>query len=304
MKRLYVLVGPTGVGKTDLSLKLAQRLGCSIVNADSRQIYRDIPIGTAAPSAEQQARVPHFFVGTLSLESRYSAAQYEADALQVLQTLFDTHDSALLTGGSMLYIDAVCSGIDEMPAIEEDVRLMLRSRLEREGLERMAEELRLLDPAYYARCDHRNPMRVIHALEVCYQTGHPFSSFHTRSARKRPFKIIKIGLRRERTDLYERINKRTEQMMEHGLIEEARHVFPHRSLDALNAVGYKELFAYFDGMLTLPEAIDKIKRNTRVYAKKQIAWFKRDSSIHWFQADASKEVLKFVNQAEGNEILH
>ena len=288
-KTLQVILGPTGVGKTAYALRQAERLGCPILNADSRQLYRQLPIGTAAPTAEEQARVRHYFVGTLDLEQTYSAAQYEADALALLDALFRDHDTVVLSGGSMLYIDAVCRGIDDIPTVQPETRLHLRQRLEAEGLEALLAELRLLDPVYYAECDRRNTQRVVHALEICYQTGRPFSAFRTGQVAQRPFRIEKIGLWRERPVLFDRINRRVDAMVEAGLIEEARSVLPFRHLNALNTVGYKELFQYFDGQWTLDFALEKIRRNTRVYAKKQLTWFKKDPDVRWVNLD--EEVL-------------
>ena len=284
-KTLQVILGPTGVGKTAYALRQAERLGCPILNADSRQLYRQLPIGTAAPTAGEQARVRHYFVGTLDLEQTYSAAQYEADALALLDGLFRDHDTVVLSGGSMLYIDAVCRGIDDIPTVQPETRLHLRQRLEAEGLEALLAELRLLDPVYYAECDRRNTQRVVHALEICYQTGRPFSAFRTGQVAQRPFRIEKIGLWRERPVLFDRINRRVDAMVEAGLIEEARSVLPFRHLNALNTVGYKELFQYFDGEWTLDFALEKIRRNTRVYAKKQLTWFKKDPDVCWVNLD-------------------
>ena len=288
-KTLQVILGPTGVGKTAYALRRAESLGCPILNADSRQLYRRLPIGTAAPTAGEQARVRHYFVGTLDLEQTYSAAQYEADALALLDDLFRDHDTVVLSGGSMLYIDAVCRGIDDIPTVQPETRLQLRQRLEAEGLEALLAELRLLDPVYYAECDRRNTQRVVHALEICYQTGRPFSAFRTGQVAQRPFRIEKIGLWRERPVLFDRINRRVGAMVEAGLVEEARSVLPFRHLNALNTVGYKELFQYFDGQWTLDFALEKIRRNTRVYAKKQLTWFKKDPDVRWVNLD--EEVL-------------
>lgn len=288
-KTLLVITGPTAVGKTAYALREAERLGCPIVNADSRQLYRDLPIGTAAPTAEEQRRVKHYFVGTLALDDYYSAAQYEADVMALLPTLFADHDTVILSGGSMLYVDAVCRGIDTMPTIDEPTRTLLRGRLAAEGLEPLLAELRLLDPAYYERCDRRNPVRVVHALEVCYMTGRPYSAFLTAGTRQRPFRIERIALTRPREALYDRINRRVDLMMSEGLLDEARRAMPHRACNALNTVGYKELFRYLDGDWPLDFALDKIRRNTRVYAKKQLTWLKRDPDLKWI--DLNKELV-------------
>ena len=301
MKNLLVLVGPTGVGKTELSLQLAERLGSPIINADSRQIYKDIEIGTASPTAEELARVEHFFVHTLALDEYYSAAEYEKDVMQLLPRLFQTHDTVLLSGGSMMYVDAVTKGIDDIPTVDDDTRSMLRERWENEGLEPLLAELKLLDPQYYEVIDKRNHKRVVHALEICYMTGRPYSSFRTNIRKERPFRIVKFGLRRERENLFARINARVDKMMEEGLLEEARRVYPLRELNALNTVGYKEMFKVIAGEWELPMAVERMKKNTRVYAKKQITWYRNDADIHWLDAD-KMSVAEMLNVIE-NEIM-
>ncbi len=282
-KTLKVIIGPTGIGKTEYALQMAEQYGCPILNADSRQIYKDIPIGTAAPTAEEMKRVHHYFVGTLSLDEYYSAAQYEQDAMKLLNDLFRTHDTVVMSGGSMMYIDAVCKGIDDIPTVDDETRALLKQRYEMEGLEPLVRELRLLDPQYYDECDKRNPKRVVHALEICYMTGCPFSSFRVRKQVQRPFVIEKIGLQRPRPILFDRINHRVDVMVQQGLIEEAKRVLPYRQYNSLNTVGYKELFRYFDGEWTLDFALDKIRRNSRVYAKKQMTWFKKDEDVKWVE---------------------
>ena len=282
---LYVLLGPTAVGKTEIALQMAEKLGCPILNCDSRQIYRGMEIGTAAPTREQQKRVRHYFVGTHDIGSYYSAAQYEEDALSLIADLGGTYQSLLLTGGSMMYLDAVCNGIDDIPSVDAEVRETLRRRLLDGEIDEMRSELRLLDPDYYHTADTRNPKRVVHALEVCYTAGRPYSSFLTKERKPRPFRIVKIGLRRERQELFDRINQRVDGMMADGLLDEARRLYPLRGENALNTVGYKELFRYLDGEWELPFAIEKIKKNTRDYAKKQMTWFAHDSSIRWFHPD-------------------
>ncbi len=290
------MLGPTGVGKTELSLVLAERLGSPIINADSRQIYKDIEIGTASPTAEDLARVEHFFVHTLALDEYYSAAEYEKDVMQLLPRLFETHDTVLLSGGSMMYVDAVTKGIDDIPTVDEETRSVLHERLEKEGLEPLLAELKLLDPQYYEIVDKRNHKRVVHALEICYMTGKPFTSFRTNSMKERPFRIVKFGLRRERENLFARINARVDKMMEDGLLDEARRVYPLRKLNALNTVGYKEMFKVIDGEWELPMAVERMKKNTRVYAKKQMTWYKHDADIHWLDADqmSLEEMLKKI----------
>ncbi len=297
MHTLYVIIGPTGVGKTDTCLQLARHLGTPIINADSRQIFAEIPIGTAAPTAEQQQQVRHYFVGTHHLEDYYSAAMYEADVLRLLQTLFADNPShaALMSGGSMMYIDAVCKGIDDIPTIDEATRATMKRRLEEEGLEKLVEELHVLDPEHWAIVDRQNPRRVIHALEICHKTGKTYSSFRTNSIKQRPFRIVKIGLNREREELYERINNRVLDMMRQGLEEEVRQVYPFRHLNALNTVGYKELFQYMDGNIDLNEAVRQIQSNTRRYMRKQLTWFKRDEQIKWFHPDNIKEIINYVD---------
>lgn len=298
MPRLIVIIGPTAVGKTQISLNIAEMFRCPIINADSRQIYRDIPIGTAAPTAEEQKRVKHFFVEQLALDEYYSAAQYEADVMKLLPQLFQTHDNIVLTGGSMLYIDAVCKGLDDVPTVDKETRLKLKQKLQEEGLEKLVQELRLLDPAYYEACDKKNPKRVVHALEICYMTGKPFSSFHRNESKKRQFDIVKLGLQRKREDLFYRINSRVDVMMKQGWLDEARKVITYRHCNALNTVGYKELFKYLDNEWELNFALEKIRRNTRVYAKKQMTWFKRDPEVRWFHPDEEQQILNFLDNAK------
>lgn len=286
---LLVLVGPTGVGKTELSLQLAERLHTCIVSADSRQLYADLPIGTAAPTAAQLARVKHYMVGTLKLTDYYSAARYEEEVMQLLDRLFQTHRTVVLTGGSMMYVDAICKGIDDIPTVDEVTRNTLLQRYAAEGLDRLTDELRLLDPDYYRTVDLKNPKRVIHALEICYMTGRTYSSFRTESVKQRPFRIVKVGLCRDREELYRRINRRVVEMVDEGLVDEARRVMPYRQLNALNTVGYKEMFRYLDGEWSLDEAIAKIQQNSRIYSRKQMTWFKRDPDIHWIELRDSKK---------------
>lgn len=296
MKTLFVLIGPTGVGKTALSLSIAEMLGCDIVSADSRQMYADLKIGTAAPTGKELARVRHHFVGQLALTDYYSAARYEEEAMKCLNNLFQTNDHALLTGGSMMYVDAVCKGIDDIPTVDEETRAFMMERYDKEGLEPLCAELRLLDPEYYRIVDLKNPKRVIHALEICHMTGRTYTSYRTQSCKERPFRIVKIGLRREREELYERINRRVDIMMEEGLLDEVKSVLPYRHLNSLNTVGYKELFMYLDGEWSLDFAIEKIKQNSRIYSRKQMTWFKRDTNIHWFHPDDQDEILQFIRQ--------
>ena len=297
MQTLFVIIGPTGVGKTETCLQVAEHLNTPIVNADSRQIFKEIPIGTAAPTAEQRQRVWHYFVGTHSIADYYSAAMYEADVMSLLPRLFEESysSSALLSGGSMMYVDAVCKGIDDIPTINDETRELMKRRLAEEGLEALVEELRQLDPEHWAIVDKHNPRRVIHALEICHMTGKTYTSFRTNSIKQRPFRIVKIGLNREREELYERINLRVLQMMELGLEQEARSMYTLRHLNALNTVGYKELFQHFDGGIPLEEAVRQIQSNTRRYMRKQLTWFKRDEEIRWFHPDKIKEILNYVD---------
>lgn len=295
---LVVLLGPTAVGKTELSLRLADLLSCDIISADSRQIYKDISIGTAKPTEAELQQVTHHFIDILPLDQYYSAAQYEADVLALLEKQFQRGPYALMVGGSMMYIDAVTKGIDKIPAVDETVRQTLYDRLEAEGLEPLLNELRLLDPDYYKIVDQKNYKRVVHALEICYTTGSPFSSFRTNTLKERPFRIVKIGLRRERENLFQRINQRVDQMMRDGLLEEVKRVYPYKDLNSLNTVGYKELFKVLDGEWQLPMAVERLKKNTRVYAKKQMTWYAHDDDIHWLDADklSTNEMLHAISK--------
>ena len=303
---LIVILGPTAVGKTELTLSLAEHYACPILNCDSRQIYRDMRIGTAAPTQEQLDRVRHYFVGQLDLNEYYSAAKYEQEVLQLTSELFKTHNTLLLSGGSMMYIDAVCNGIDDIPTVDEEVRATLAKRLQEEGLEKLLAELRLADPEHYDFVDHKNAKRVVHALEVCYTTGKPYSSFLTRKTLRcgasttqtadRPFRILKIGLERPREELFARINSRVDDMINSGLLHEAMTLLPHRHENALNTVGYKEMFNVLDGTWELPMAIERLKKNTRVYAKKQMTWFKHDTGVTWFHPNDKDGIIKHINE--------
>ena len=295
MNTLVVLLGPTGVGKTEVALQIAEHLQSPIINADSRQLFAEIPIGTAAPTKEQQERVKHYFVGTLHLTDYYSAAKYEEDVLQLLNQLFNQQQMALLSGGSMMYIDAVCQGIDDIPTVDEATRRLMKRKLETEGLDALVAELKVLDPEHYKIVDLHNPRRVVHALEICHMTGNTYSSYRKNTKKIRPFNIIKIGLNRPREEMYERINNRVLKMMNQGLIEEAKAVYPQKGLNALNTVGYKELFAYFDGDISLDDAILKIQSNTRQYMRKQVTWFKRDNQIKWFSPTNIEEIINYID---------
>lgn len=281
MGLLTIILGPTGVGKSDIAMKMAVEKGCGIINADSRQIYREIPIGTAAPTAEMQQKVRHWFVGTRSVTEHYSAGQFEIDAVPVIEQEIASHGEALMAGGSMMYIDAIAKGIDAIPDIEDEVRTRVRRMYEQEGIEAMRRRLKLLDPQYYAEVDLMNWKRILHAIEVCEQTGATFTELRIGNCHKHTFNIRKIGVRRQREELYRRIDLRVEEMMDMGLEKEARDVYPMRNLNALNTVGYKELFGHFDGEYDIKEAVRLIQRNTRHYARKQMTWFNRDGEIEW-----------------------
>ncbi|MGL4779985.1 MAG: tRNA (adenosine(37)-N6)-dimethylallyltransferase MiaA [Bacteroidales bacterium] len=296
MNTLIVLIGPTGVGKTDLSIKIAQRYHTSIISSDSRQLYKDLVIGTAAPTKIELDAATHYFIGTLGLNDYYSAARFEEDVMALLPKLFQENAVQLMTGGSMMYVDALCNGIDDLPTVDPELRDQLMKKYEQEGLDSLCGELKLLDPVYYEQVDLKNPKRVLHALEICYMTGKPYSSLRTNTKKERPFRIIKIGLTRERQELYDRINRRVDLMMEQGLLKEAYGVYPYRQNNSLNTVGYKELFMYFDGDCTLDFAVDKIKQNSRVYSKKQMTWFKRDKDMVWFHPADEKEIFEFIDK--------
>lgn len=281
MKLLIVLLGPTGVGKTALSISLAEYYNTSIISADSRQFFKGLEIGTAAPTAEQLSRVRHHLVGMLDVADYYSASEFEREALEIINKEHQSHDVVIASGGSMMYIDALCNGIDDVPTIDDNLRKDLYTQYEQEGLEPIKAQLKILDPDFYNEVDLKNYKRVIHALEVCLMTGKPYSSFRTKTKKERPFAILKIGLMRNREELYERINLRVDDMMQQGLLEEAKKFYPLRHLNSLNTVGYKELFNYLSGEWTLDFAIEKIKQNSRIYSRKQMTWFKRDKDIHW-----------------------
>lgn len=274
-------MGPTGVGKTELSLALAEQLGSPIVNADSRQIYRELPIGTAAPTAAERARVKHSFVGTHSLTEDYNAGQYERDAMALLERLFAEHDTVVLSGGSMMYVKAVCEGLDTMPFVSPDLRVSLREAYELQGLEWLQAEVAAADPDYWREVDQCNPQRLLHALEICRASGQPFSTFRKGQQKERPFRVVKIGLTRDREELYSRINTRVLQMMAAGLQQEAERVIPYRQCNSLQTVGYKEMFRFLDGEWTEEEAVRMIQQNSRHYAKRQLTWYRADASVRW-----------------------
>lgn len=282
------------MGKTDLCIRLAHLFSAPIVNADSRQVYREMKIGTARPDEAELAQARFYFVGNLSITDYYSAARYEQDALRLLAELFRTSDYVILSGGSMMYVDAVVKGIDDIPTVPDDIRAEMKQRLESEGLEALGDELKRLDPEYHAIVDLKNPRRVLHALEICHSTGRTYTSFRVRACKPRPFNIIKIGLNIPRPRLFERINGRVDKMIAEGLVDEARELYPQRGMTALNTVGYNEMFKYFDGEMTLPVAIERMKKNTRVYAKKQLTWYKRDEEMTWFGPDDFDSIVEYI----------
>lgn len=294
MNTLIVILGPTGIGKTKVAIEVAEHFNIPIINADSRQIFAEIPIGTAAPTKEQLSRVKHFFVGNHHISDYYSASMFEADVMTLLENLFQESHIALMSGGSMMYIDAVCNGIDDIPTVDEYTRATMKKRLEEEGLEKLVDELRVLDYEHWKTVDKKNPRRVVHALEICHMTGNTYSSFLKKERKKRPFNIIKIGLTAEREYIYNNINTRVLDMMDKGLLDETKAVYPYRQFNSLNTVGYKELFEYFDGNISLDEAIRRIQSNTRCYCRKQQTWFKRDNAITWFEPHNTKEIINYI----------
>lgn len=295
---LIVVTGPTGVGKTDIAIRLAREFGTEIISADSRQIYRDIPIGTAAPTPEQLAEVKHHFVGILDLDEYYSAAQFEEDVMNLLPRLFVRSPYVVMCGGSMMYVDAVCKGIDNIPTISEEIRTTVAKRLADLGADAIREELKRLDPAYYEQVDLNNMKRVVHAVEICEQAGVPYSRMRTGVAKQRPFRIVKIGLTLPRAELFDRINRRVVKMIDSGLEEEARKVYPMRHLNSLNTVGYKELFAWMDGTMDYDTAVARIQKNTRVYAKKQLTWYAKDPSVQWFLPTDYDKILSYCRSGK------
>ena len=296
MNNLVVLIGPTAVGKTETSFAIAQHFGCPIISADSRQMYKGMQIGTAMPTTEELARHKHYFVGQLLPGDYYSAARYEAEVLQLLEKEFPHHPTMLMAGGSMMYIDAVCNGIDDIPTVDDETRLMVIEKYNSEGLDHLAAELKILDPEYYNEADIKNPKRVMHALEICYMTGKPYSSFRKQQKKERPFNIIKVGLQRDREELYNRINRRVDIMMQQGLFEEVKTFYHLKDHNSLNTVGYKELFKVLDGEWELPFAIEKIKQNTRIYSRKQVTWYRKDEEITWFHPSQTREIIAHIER--------
>jgi len=293
---LIVVTGPTAVGKTALTIELARHYGIPVINADSRQIFRELRIGTASPTEEQLRQARHYFVGTKSISDYYNASMYEQEVMELLKV--SPTPINLLSGGSMMYIDAVCNGIDDIPTIRDDIRQEMKRRYETEGLDALCDDLQRLDPEHYKIVDRQNYRRVIHALEICYQTGRTYTSYRTQQKKPRPFRIVKIGLNRAREQLYQRINARVDEMMAEGLLDEVKTLLPYRQLNALNTVGYKEMFDYLDGRWPLEEAVERIKGNTRRYARKQLTWYKRDPEIRWFNPEEQQEIMAYISQFE------
>ena len=298
MKTLIVIVGPTGVGKTELCLKVAEAFGTVIVNADSRQIFKEILVGTAAPTIAERRRIRHFFVGNLHIDQYYNASMFENDVIALLDTLFKEKDYVIMSGGSMMYVDAVCNGIDDIPTVDTATRSKVMREYEEKGLDYICGRLEELDPEYYSIVDKRNPKRVIHAVEICLSTGRTYTSFRVNAKKDRPFNIIKVGLTLDREQLYERIDGRVDRMVADGLIQEAEKMYPYRNLNSLNTVGYKELFDYFDGKCTLEEAVFRIKCDTHKYCRKQLTWFKRDKDIHWFSPNNVEEIINYIRSCK------
>ncbi len=295
MNTLIVVVGPTGVGKSGISVQLANYYHSEIISADSRQFYRELCIGTAVPSHEDLDAIPHHFIQTKSIQDYYNVSDYEFEALELINKLFLSKNPLVLTGGSMLYVDTVCNGIDDIPTVDPIIREEVVEWYTNNGLEALRGRLRSIDPEYYKIADLNNPKRLLHAVEIHQMTGTPISSFRKNTVKERPFRIVKIGLNQDRTILYDRINNRVEQMMDAGLLEEARTVYPFRTLNSLNTVGYKELFSYFDGTCTLDEAVDLIKRNSRKYARKQLTWYRRDPEIKWFEPEQIQQIIQYTD---------
>ncbi len=295
-KTLLILLGPTGVGKTDLSLDIAKYYNAEIISCDSRQIYKEMSIGTAVPDRQTLETVTHHFIRSHSIHDYYNASKFEIEVLERLDLLFQSNDIVLMTGGSMMYIDALCKGIDDLPEVDKELRRSLMERMETEGIESLRNELKYHDPVYYNEVDLRNPKRILHALEICLMTGKPYSTFRINQPKKRPFNIIKLGLNRDREVLYNRINHRVDTMFDEGIEKEAIDLYPFRHLNSLNTVGYRELFEYFDGNITVEQAKEKIKANSRKYARKQLTWFRRDPEITWFTPDMKDEIVAFTDQ--------
>ncbi len=299
LKHLIVLTGPTGVGKTNAGIKIARHFKTEIVSADSRQIYKELHIGTAVPLKHEMETVRHHLIQTHSIHDNYNASKFEHDALQIIQTLFEKYKKVILLGGSMLYIDAVCNGIDIMPDADPEIRKMLMDKLEQEGLESLRFQLKKIDPDYYDKVDLKNPNRIIHALEISIMTGKPYSSFRSNPKKTRPFSVIKVGLNCDRNQLHNKINLRVDEMIKAGLVNEARQYYPMKHLNALNTVGYRELFSCFDGEISLEKAIELIKRNSRRYARKQLTWFRNDPEMTWFEPGRENDIISYIEKRIG-----
>jgi tRNA dimethylallyltransferase len=295
---LIVILGPTGIGKTEVAIKVATELDTYIISADSRQIFRELNIGTAVPAPSQLKKVKHYFIQHKSIHDYYSASMYEKEVISLLRKLFPVRNKVVITGGSGLYIDAVCEGIDDIPDVDPEIRTKVGEKLISEGINSLRTDLRLLDPLSYKKVDLKNPKRIQRAVEICLSTGKPYSSFLTDKTKKRNFKVLKIGLNRERDELYDMINKRVEKMVKAGFVEEAKKLYQYRNLNSLNTVGYKELFDHFDGKINLAESIELIKRNTRRYAKRQLTWFQKDKNIHWFEPSDVNKILELVRNPQ------
>jgi len=295
MDTLIIVLGPTGIGKSDISIQLAKHYHSEIVSADSRQFFRELSIGTAVPSSEDMKIVPHHFIQNKSIHDYYNVSDYETEAIKLISELFARVNPIVLTGGSMLYVDTICNGIDDIPTVDPEIRDDVIRWYEKNGIEALRERLLEIDPEYYRIVDLNNPKRLLHAVEIHQMTGLPFTSFRKKTVKERPFRVIKIGINQDRKVLYERINQRVLKMMDAGLLDEAMTVYPYRKLNSLNTVGYKELFTYLDGDCTLDEAIDMIQRNTRKYARKQLTWFRRDQQIKWFEPNQIQEIIEFVD---------
>jgi len=295
-KTLLVVQGPTGIGKSNLSIQLAKHFQTEIISADSRQLFKELSIGTAVPTPEELKQVPHHLIHSHSILEDYNASRFETEALELIDQLFTRLNLLVMTGGSMLYVDAVCKGIDDQPDVDLQIREKLMRELEEKGIEHLRLQLKQLDETYYQQVDLKNPKRLIRALEVCLMTGKPYSSFRTETTKKRPFQILKIGLNMDREQLYDRINQRVDQMMQAGLEAEARSIYAHRHLNSLNTVGYKELFAWFDKEISKEKAVELIKRNSRRYARKQLTWLRKDEAIHWFEPHQTNEIIAFIEQ--------
>jgi len=295
MNTLIVVLGPTGVGKSDISIQLAKHYRTEIISADSRQFYKELCIGTAVPSKRDLNEILHHFIQNKSIHDYYNVSSFEVESLELLDTLFNRINPVILTGGSMLYLDTICNGIDDIPTVDVDTRKDVIEWYERNGIDALRNRLQELDPDYYTIVDLNNPKRMLHAVEICQMTGKTFSSYRTNSPKERPFMIIKIGINQDRSILYERINQRVLKMIDSGLVDEARSVYPFRELNSLNTVGYKELFSYFDGACSLEEAIDLIQRNSRKYARKQLTWFRRDLQIAWFEPGQLSDIIEYID---------